>query len=604
MEARSAWAPPSREPRVEDVPQRVPEQVEPEDRHQDREAREVHQPGRPGEVDASAREERAPLRERRLGPEAEERQPGRDQERLRELERRQHDQRGRDVAEDVARRHPPGRGAERPGGEHELARPHLLDPRPHHPDEHRHAPDPDRDHGVLEARAERRHDGERQQEPREREHHVDQRADRQVRAAPAQARRQPERRPHEPTDADADQADPEADAAPVDDPGQEVAAELVRPERVRRRRRPEPAGDRHPVGVDRVERRPERRHPQEEERDRAADPPRPRAREARQRRPPRARPVAGHPVAVRGSSHPPRRSTAALSATYVTATVTTTPWISGKSRVWMAMTASSPTPCQANTTSTMNAPESMNPNWSPMTERTGPSAARSACLATTTWPGRPLAQAVRMNSWPSVSRSVERTSRAIAAAERSPSVSAGSTRCRADSAPMTGKSPHRTLSRLIRRSPSQKGGIEMPTTASAVATASSSRSRWRAAATPSPSPSVAATSRLATARSRVSGYRSRRSSRTGRPFWMGRPRSPRTRRARYSAYWTVTGRSQPSSWRTRSMVARSADCPMNMISTGSPGTRTRIEKTRSVMTGTMTRSVTSRRRTNRAIGSR
>src|SRR5262245_57238934 len=40
---------------------------------------------------------------------------------------------------------------------------------------------------------------------------------------------------------------------------------------------------------------------------------------------------------------------------------------------------------------------------------------------------------------------------------------------------------------------------------------------------------------------------------------------------------------------------------MNMISTGSPGTRTRIRKTSRVMTGTMTTTVRSRRTTNRPM---
>ena len=70
---------------------------------------------------------------------------------------------------------------------------------------------------------------------------------------------------------------------------------------------------------------------------------------------------------------------------------------------------------------------------------------------------------------------------------------------------MTGSSPQRTLTRLMRRSPSQKGGIEMPTTASAVATASRSRSRWSAATTPSPRPRVVASTRLATASRSVRG---------------------------------------------------------------------------------------------------
>jgi hypothetical protein len=42
---------------------------------------------------------------------------------------------------------------------------------------------------------------------------------------------------------------------------------------------------------------------------------------------------------------------------------------------------------------------------------------------------------------------------------------------------MTGSHPQRTLTTLMSRSPSQKDGIEIPTTASAVATASSKRSR-------------------------------------------------------------------------------------------------------------------------------
>ena len=47
----------------------------------------------------------------------------------------------------------------------------------------------------------------------------------------------------------------------------------------------------------------------------------------------------------------------------------------------------------------------------------------------------------------------------------------------------------------------------------------------------------------------VAGSRFARSSATGCPVWIERPRLPRTRSRRYRAYWTGSGRSRPRSCR-------------------------------------------------------
>jgi hypothetical protein len=91
----------------------------------------------------------------------------------------------------VASGHPERRGAERARREDELAGAKLQHTGPDDPDEHRHAADPDGDHRVLETRPERGDDGQRQEEPGERQHHVHEPADRQVHLAAAEPRGEP-----------------------------------------------------------------------------------------------------------------------------------------------------------------------------------------------------------------------------------------------------------------------------------------------------------------------------------------------------------------------------------------------------------------------------
>jgi hypothetical protein len=84
-------------------------------------------------------------------------------------------------------------------------------------------------------------------------------------ASPARCRR--------PRRWDADQAHAQADPAPVDDPRQEIAPELIGAEEMLGRRRAQALADRHTVGVHRVERGPEGGDRQQQEGDRPADRP-------------------------------------------------------------------------------------------------------------------------------------------------------------------------------------------------------------------------------------------------------------------------------------------------------------------------------------------
>ena len=59
--------------------------------------------------------------------------------------------------------------------------------------------------------------------------------------------------------------------------------------------------------------------------------------------------------------------------------------------------------------------------------------------------------------------------RARIAASAAPSVTAGSTRCQIVPVPETGSQPRYTAKRIASSGPSQKFGIEMPTSASVIA---------------------------------------------------------------------------------------------------------------------------------------
>jgi hypothetical protein len=86
----------------------------------------------------------------------------------------------------------------------------------------------DRDHGVLDAGAQRRHEGERQDQPRHRQEDVRRRHEQAVGPAAEIAGDRTQQHPERRRDHGHQQHDGDGDARAVDDAGEDVAAQLVR----------------------------------------------------------------------------------------------------------------------------------------------------------------------------------------------------------------------------------------------------------------------------------------------------------------------------------------------------------------------------------------
>src|SRR6266478_5280424 len=109
--------------------------------------------------------------------------------------------------------------------------------------------------------------------------------------------------------------------------------------------------------------------------------------------------------------------------------------------------------------------------------------------------------------------------------------------------------------------PSQKTGVEMPSTAAPISRWSRPLPGRAAARAPAPTPTTTETSVAARARRTVAGRRSATTSVTGRCWRYERPRSPRRRRPIHVAYCTTSGRSSAYSWRSCRRTSGSARCP-------------------------------------------
>src|SRR5580765_4945738 len=92
--------------------------------------------------------------------------------------------------------------------------------------------------------------------------------------------------------------------------------------------------------------------------------------------------------------------------------------------------------------------------------------------------------------------------RAMVAKENAASVTAGSTTYSEPSYPDVGSQPRRTEKNPMRINPSQKGGMEAPSTLAVVMAVSHGLVRHTAAAIPAGNPSRSATARLTEARNR------------------------------------------------------------------------------------------------------
>ena len=95
----------------------------------------------------------------------------------------------------------------------------------------------DRDHGVLDARSQRGHEGEREDQPREREEDVGDAHQRGVDPAAGIARRGADQQADRPDGDDHQQHHEQRDARAMHDAAEDVAAQGIRAEEMRRGRR-------------------------------------------------------------------------------------------------------------------------------------------------------------------------------------------------------------------------------------------------------------------------------------------------------------------------------------------------------------------------------
>src|SRR6185295_12328541 len=220
------------QPRVEGVPQPVPEEVHREHGQHDREAGEGGEPPRGRDVVAAVREHPAPRRGGRLDAEAEEGQGGLVDDHERQLEGGHHDDRGERVRQHVAEQEPPGAIAARPGPGDELPLPDRQhvgpdDPRELHPAGRSHDED-----DVEQARPQREDHSHREQDVGNGEEDVDDPHDDRVGAAPEESRAQTERDPQAGGEGHRGEAHQQRDPPPVEDAAQNVPPEVIGPQRM------------------------------------------------------------------------------------------------------------------------------------------------------------------------------------------------------------------------------------------------------------------------------------------------------------------------------------------------------------------------------------
>ena len=170
-----------------------PQQVERQDKDENRQARDNREPGRAFQQRRTLVEVATPGGRRRLHAHAEVAQARLREHRESEAERRLDDERRRRVRHDVANHDSRVRRAERARGEHVVAfaqREHLAAGQP---GEDRNGRDSDGDHHVRQARAQHRDDGERQDDAWEGDERVQDAHDQFVHRAAEVAREEPQR---------------------------------------------------------------------------------------------------------------------------------------------------------------------------------------------------------------------------------------------------------------------------------------------------------------------------------------------------------------------------------------------------------------------------
>ena len=294
-------------------------------------------------------------------------------------------------------------------------------------------------------------------------------------------------------------------------------------------------------------------------------------------------------------------------STKLVATTSAAPWTSGTSRSAMPRYNCKPMPGQVKIASVMTAPPSSEPICSPITVSTGSSAFLSACRRTSNCSPRPLARATSTYSCVSTSSSDARVIRAISAAEIAPSVTDGNTRCwststtppspRAETMPDDGSRRSVSENTRISTRPSQKLGVLLAVSATSMTARSTSVCGRNAATVPARTPVRLANSIAHAARTSVLAYLDSTSGSTGSLSSSDRPRSPCSARPSQVTYWTGTGRSSPSDWRTSSISCADAFGPASTYA-ASPGISLRVPNTTTETPNSTKTDAARRRRTN------
>ena len=154
-----------------------------------------------------------------------------------------------------------------------------------------------------------------------------------------------------------------------------------------------------------------------------------------------------------------------------------------------------------------------------------------------------------------------------------PSVTAGRTRWARSPPPVAGNHARCREKTKISRRPSQKLGMDTPSSAIAIEPTSSHEFRESAAIRPSGTPMATATAMAAAASSIVLPTFSPISVVTGRRLRIDVPRSPRSAPPTKRPYCMTIGSSRWSSARMRAIWSGMVTNSASIIFTGSPGTR-------------------------------
>src|SRR6185369_1150328 len=214
--------------RVESVAQAITGEVERQHGDEDRQAGKRHDPPCALDELERARQHRAPFGRRRLRAETEEAERGGVEDRRREAEGRLDDERRGAVGQHGVEHQACGAGAGEARGLHVVLGELAEDGAARQANEVRQHDDGDREHGVRQPRAENGDHRDREQQVRQREHHVHQAHDGVLRpAAVGEAGDEAEEDADRERQADRHQADDERQARAVDEAREDVAADRV-----------------------------------------------------------------------------------------------------------------------------------------------------------------------------------------------------------------------------------------------------------------------------------------------------------------------------------------------------------------------------------------